>query len=63
MYIQMKLTSGGGVSNFQCSLDNRPYSSCGSQISLPGLNAGGHGFAVSAVDSVGNIDRSPAFFT
>jgi hypothetical protein len=55
--------TGSGVSTFQCSFDNRPYSSCGSQINLPGLTVGSHGFAVAAVDSAGNIDRSPATFT
>jgi K319-like protein/uncharacterized protein DUF922 len=52
-----------GVSNFQCSYDNRPYSACGSQINLPGLTVGGHSFAVVAIDLASNMDRSPAFFT
>ena len=30
---------------------------------MPGLTVGGHGFAVAAVDSAGNVDHSPAFFT
>jgi hypothetical protein len=57
------IDSIGAVSNFQCSIDNRPYSTCASGISYPSLNIGGHSFAVVSRDPAGNIDHSPAFFT
>lgn len=53
----------GAVSNFQCSMDSRPYSTCGSGASYSGLTVGGHTLSVVSVDSSGNVDASAATFT
>jgi len=42
------IDSTGAVSNFQCSIDNKPYTSCASGVNYPGLTVGGHSFAVSS---------------
>jgi hypothetical protein len=54
--------NAGGVSTYQCSIDSHPYTTCGSGINYPSLGAGSHSFSVSAVDSEGNLDPSPAVF-
>lgn len=56
------IDSTGAASNFQCSIDNKPYSTCASGTLFPSLSAGGHSFAVAASDSSGKIDQSPAIF-
>lgn len=48
---------------FQCSLDSAAYQPCTSPASYSNLAAGSHTFGVRAVDSVGNVDSSPATYT
>jgi hypothetical protein len=54
------------IVGFECSLDNSPFSTCGSTnpgaVSLTKLAAGQHMFAISAIDSTGNKDPMPATF-
>jgi hypothetical protein len=42
------IDSTGAVSNFQCSIDNKPYTSCASGVNYPRLTVGSHYFAVSS---------------
>jgi hypothetical protein len=45
---------------FQCSLDHAAYSACASPLQLPQLTQGPHVFDVRAVDSLGQLDPTPA---
>ena len=45
---------------FQCSLDGGDFESCTSPHVIGDLTAGGHTFAVQAVDGSGNVDQSAA---
>ncbi|MCX7624163.1 MAG: metallophosphoesterase [Thermomicrobium sp.] len=45
---------------FQCSLDGGPVQPCTSPVTYSGLSAGLHTFSVTAIDSAGNVDPSPA---
>jgi hypothetical protein len=47
-------------SSFQCKLDKRPFKKCRSSKTFKRLKPGGHTFKVRAVDSSGNVDKSPA---
>jgi hypothetical protein len=47
-------------STFRCRLDKRPFAPCPSPRTYRNLKAGGHRFAVAAVDAAGNVDPSPA---
>ena len=50
-------------SSFQCPLDGAAFGACsgpGDSHTAGGLAAGGHIFAVRAIDPVGNVDPSPA---
>lgn len=44
---------------FTCSVDGGSWSSCSSGVTVDGLSAGWHTFAVRATDSAGNTDPSP----
>jgi hypothetical protein len=44
---------------FTCSVDGGSWSSCTSGVTVDGLSAGWHTFAVRATDSAGNTDPSP----
>jgi Bacterial Ig-like domain len=48
---------------FECRLDGRPYTECGSSQSYSGLADGSHTFFVRAVDGTGNVDPTPASYT
>lgn len=48
------------AASFECSLDERGFTSCGSPQAYPGLSPGTHGFEVRAADPSGNTDPSPA---
>jgi hypothetical protein len=48
---------------FQCSLDGVAFASCTSPKSYSNLALGSHTFQVRAIDSVGNVDPTPASFT
>ena len=51
-------------STFKCKLDNAAvFSDCTSPQSYTSLADGSHTFAVEAVDTVGNVDPTPATFT
>ena len=55
--------TGSGVASFQCSLDNAAVVDCASPQSYSNLADGSHTFQVRAVDSVGNVDPTPASYT
>lgn len=55
---------GIGGSQFECSLDARPFASCGSSLTLWGdLRSGTHTLWARARDSGGVVDPSPASLT
>jgi PKD repeat protein len=45
---------------FECSMDEEEFSECESPATYEGLDEGPHNFRVRAIDSVGNVDASPA---
>ena len=51
------------TATFECSLDAVAYASCESPKDYTSLALGSHTFNVRAVDSVGNVDSTPASFT
>jgi hypothetical protein len=53
-------SSGEPGSTFECSLDAAAFVACTSPTEYTGLSFGPHTFRVQAVDSVGNVDGSPA---
>ena len=50
------------TAGFECSLDGSAFASCASPVLYSGLSAGGHTFAVRAVDAAGNADPTPASY-
>ena len=55
--------SANEPSTFQCGLDNGPFATCSSPQSYSGLAIGGHTFQVRAIDTIGNVDATPATWT
>jgi len=55
--------SGRGSSRFECRLDSASFSRCVSPRSYRRLVAGGHRFAVRAIDPAGNVDPTPSTAT
>lgn len=53
-------TSNESPSTFECSLDDEPYSECGSPKTYSDLAEGSHVFRVRATDAAGNVDETPA---
>ena len=57
------------IAGFQCSLDNNPFSPCGTPNANPttitynSLQPGQHVFKVRALDTQGNVDPTPATFS
>jgi hypothetical protein len=49
--------------SFECSLDGSPFAPCTSPKSYSGLAPGTHAFSVRAVDSLGNVDATPASYS
>jgi len=47
---------------FQCRLDGNPFTACTSPQSYANLSIGNHTFEVRAIDSVGNVDPTPATY-
>ncbi len=56
-------TSSEPGSTFRCSLDTAPFEVCASPKAYSSVPEGVHTFRVQALDSVGNIDASPAAVT
>ena len=56
-------TDNVGVASFDCSLDGAAFASCTSPETLGGLATGSRNFQVRAIDTVGNVDLTPASFT
>jgi len=54
--------TGAGVAGFECAVDVGVFVSCASGDTFGPLAAGGHLFAVRAVDAAGNRDQTPATF-
>jgi len=55
-----RFESSEAGSTFRCSLDNKPFKSCGSSKTFKRPIPGKHRLRVIAVDSAGNADPSPA---
>jgi hypothetical protein len=53
-------TATDPAATFQCSLDDGDFAACQSPFTTPALAAGGHTFAVAAVDAAGEADPTPA---
>lgn len=52
-----------GVGSFQCALDAGPFQTCASPAAFAGpLADGPHTFQVRAIDTLGNVDPTPATF-
>lgn len=56
-------TSDASGATFQCSLDGAAATVCTSPVSYSGLVAGSHSFSVTAVDSYGTADPTPAVYS
>ena len=52
-----------GSCSFECKLDSGAYALCSSPKTYSGLSEGAHTFYVRAIDSVGNVDPTPALYT
>ena len=63
MTFQFSGTDNIAVARLECSLDGAAFTTCTSPLTLTGLLPGSHTFAVSAVDTAGNVDATPASFT
>jgi hypothetical protein len=60
--VKFKFTSDDPGATFACKLDRGQYKSCTSPKKLKHLDSGKHKFRISATDSAGNTDQSPAKF-
>ena len=47
-------------STFECSLDDAPFTTCESPLTVDGLGTGSHSFAVRATGPTGEVDTTPA---
>lgn len=56
------LSSSQAGSHFLCKLDSRSFRACGTFVVYRGLKTGRHVFASKAVNSSGEVDRTPAVF-
>src|SRR5205814_4586116 len=62
-YANFTLGSSEQHSTFECSIDGGTFLACGSRPTFTGLSAGAHTLDARAVDSVGNVDPTPAHWT
>jgi hypothetical protein len=48
------------VSEYECSVDGKPFTHCKTPRRLSRVKVGRHTFAVRSIDAVGNVDATPA---
>jgi hypothetical protein len=60
---KFKFTANEPGSSFECKVDRRPDRPCRSPMTLRRLSLGKHVFKVWAIDTAGNIDKSPVKYT
>lgn len=58
--ISFSVPRGVAASKFECSLDGAPFATCASPFSTGELAFGRHVFAVRAIDTGGDRDKTPA---
>jgi hypothetical protein len=47
------------AASYRCSLDDGPWFTCSSPLSISGLDGGSHSFEVRATDAAGNLEAAP----
>ncbi len=57
------IDDGHSVAEFDCKLDDQHYVPCTSPVAYTSIANGEHTFLVRAIDSIGEVDPSPATFT
>jgi hypothetical protein len=58
----IEFSSDDPGATFECALDGKPAAPCASPVKLKHLKPGKHKFTVTAIDSAGNNDPSPAVY-